>query len=116
MHDVDGSGRTEQGTPQLVLVASERRLRGFEMTPLLSGELLLLRYLGSHPNTWHSSYRLSVQVYNRQDATGRQLVWKYASTLRKKLAAWAPGLIEMYRGRGYNCRMPIEMLDEVEAP
>jgi DNA-binding response OmpR family regulator len=74
------------------------------MPPLLTGELKLLRYLGAHSPTWHSSYELSVRVYQREDAAGRQLVWKYASTLRKKLALGLPELIELCRRRGYRCR------------
>ena len=95
------------GSTDLVLDTGERRIRGIEMPPLLSGEFKLLMYLGSRPCTWHSSYSLQVQVYQRDDAAGRQLVWKYASTLRQKLAAELPDLIELCRRRGYSCRSPV---------
>jgi DNA-binding response OmpR family regulator len=97
------------GSGPLLLDADERRIRGFEMAPLLSGEMALLCYLGSHPETWHSSYQLCMQVYGRDDAGARQLVWKYASTLRKKLARAAPELIDVCRRRGYCCRLPIKL-------
>jgi DNA-binding winged helix-turn-helix (wHTH) protein len=103
------------GPLPLVLDGSERRIRGFDMLPLLRGELLLLRYLGGRPQTWHSSYSLAVRVYSREDATARQLVWKYASTLRKKLAVGAPGLIEVCRRRGYSCRVPVVTVEEQAA-
>jgi DNA-binding response OmpR family regulator len=74
------------------------------MPPLLTGELKLLRYLGAHSQTWHSSHELSLSVYQRDDAAARQLVWKYASMLRKKLAPSLPELIEHCRRRGYRCR------------
>lgn len=95
----------------LILDIGERRLQGVEMPPLLSGEFKLLSYLGSRPGIWHSSYELSVQVYQRDDAAGRQLVWKYASMLRKKLAGALPILIELCRRRGYCCREPIVAMD-----
>jgi DNA-binding response OmpR family regulator len=91
----------------LVLDESERCLLGVLMTPLLLGEFKLLSYLGERSPTWHSTYSLSVAVYQRTDATARQLVWKYASTLRKKLAATHPELIELCRRRGYRCRQHI---------
>jgi DNA-binding response OmpR family regulator len=74
------------------------------MAPLLIGEFRLLSYLGSRSPTWYSTYALSVGVYHRSDAAARQLVWKYASTLRKKLAPTHPELIEVCRRRGYRCR------------
>lgn len=88
----------------LILDASGRCIQGVAMPPLLTGEFKLLRYLGAHSHTWHSSYELSVRVYQREDAAGRQLVWKYASTLRKKLAPGLPELVELCRRRGYRCR------------
>jgi DNA-binding response OmpR family regulator len=91
----------------LVLDESERCIRGLVMTPLLGGEFKLLSYLGARSPTWHSSYELSVHVYHREDAAGRQLVWKYASTLRRKLVLAHPALIELCRRRGYRCRQHI---------
>jgi DNA-binding response OmpR family regulator len=99
----------------LVLDLRERRLRGVDMPQLLKGELLLLAFLGSRAFTWNPSQRLAALVYHREDRAGRQLVWKYASTLRKKLAPAAPGLIELCRLRGYRCRAQVAVLGlEVE--
>jgi DNA-binding response OmpR family regulator len=95
------------GSELLLLDVGERRFRGVEMPPLLGGEFKLLMFLGCHSSQWHSSYALSVQVYGRQDARARQLVWTYASTLRSKLAIGLPTLIETCRKRGYRCRHPI---------
>jgi DNA-binding response OmpR family regulator len=100
----------------LILDAHERRIRGFEMPPLLSGEFALLTYLGARPCIWQSSYRLSIQVYRRDDPGARQLVWKYASTLRQKLARAAPDLIEHCRRRGYCCRAPVRLVAEDSLP
>jgi hypothetical protein len=108
-----GALSTCSGWRFLLFDADERRIRGFDMAPLLSGEMALLCYLGRHPQTWHSSYQLCVHVYARDDAGARQLVWKYASTLRKKLARAAPELIEVCRRRGYSCRLPIESTHEI---
>jgi DNA-binding response OmpR family regulator len=102
----DGS----MSTP-LVLDVAERRILEFGMSPLLAGEVLLLRFLGSRPRSWHSAESLSVHVYDRKDRGGRQLVWKYSSTLRQKLAGFAPALIECCRRRGYSCRVPIAVRD-----
>lgn len=77
------------------------------MPALLTGEFKLLSYLGKRSPDWSSSYALSIGVYHRSDAAGRQLVWKYASTLRKKLNLCHPGLIELCRRRGYRCRQPV---------
>lgn len=93
----------------LVLDLRERRLLGVEMPQLLKGELLLLAFLASRAFTWNPSQRLAALVYHREDPAGRQLVWKYASTLRKKLAPAAPGLIELCRLRGYRCRAQVSV-------
>ena len=95
----------------LVLDASERRIRGIEMPPLLTGELKLLSYLGERACTWQSSYSLSSRVYGRDDGSARQLVWKYASTLRKKLAKELPTLIELCHRRGYSCRRTVTTVE-----
>jgi DNA-binding response OmpR family regulator len=89
---------------RLVLDESERCIQGLGMAPLLAGEFKLLSYLGKRWATWHSSYELSVRVYHREDAAGRQLVWKYASTLRRKLVKVDLDLIALCRRRGYRCR------------
>jgi len=69
--------------------------------------LALVRYLGSRPGTWHSSYKLALHVYQREDVCARQLVWKYMSTLRKKLAGAAPDLMAVCRRRGYSWHVPV---------
>lgn len=110
--------RTTSQLSTLVLDARQRALSGLEMVPLLRGEFALLAFLGIQPFTWHSSRRLSMSVYGRDDLAARQLVWKYASTLRKKLAPVAPGLIEVCRRRGYSCRAQISVvgLDPEQEP
>jgi DNA-binding response OmpR family regulator len=95
---------------RLVLDESERLILGVTMPPLLAGEFKLLSYLGARSPTWHSSYELSVRVYHREDAAGRQLVWKYASTLRKRLVMARLDLIELCRRRGYRCRQQLVTL------
>lgn len=87
----------------LTLDARSRGISGVEMTPLLSGEFALLAFLGTQPFTWYSSRGLCIQVYRRRDEAARQLVWKYTSTLRKKLASVAPTVISVCRLRGYSC-------------
>jgi DNA-binding response OmpR family regulator len=94
----------------LELDVSERIIRGVSMQPLLTGEFKLLAYLGDRPHTWHTSYQLSLRVYGREDAAGRQLVWKYASTLRRKLAASQPCVIELCRRRGYSCQARVRIV------
>jgi DNA-binding response OmpR family regulator len=94
----------------LELDVSERIIRGVSMQPLLTGEFKLLAYLGDRPCTWHTSYQLSLRVYGRDDAAGRQLVWKYASTLRRKLAASQPCVIELCRRRGYSCQARVRVV------
>ena len=79
------------------------------MRALLTGEYKLLVHLGKRPHRWHSTVRLSREVYQREDFAGRQLVWKYASTLRKKLESDLPELIQLCRRRGYACGMFIEL-------
>lgn len=85
------------------------------MPPLLTGELKLLTYLGRCPGTWHSSEELAWQVYARKDRAGRQLVWTYASLLRRKVARELPQLIALCRRRGYSCQQTVKVLD-VDAP
>jgi DNA-binding response OmpR family regulator len=80
------------------------------MPPLLTGELDLLVYLGQRPGTWHSTLTIARRVYARDDAAAKQLVWKYASMLRKKIAFELPGLIELCRRRGYSCRGAIRII------
>jgi DNA-binding response OmpR family regulator len=91
----------------LILDASERHIRGVDVPPLLKGEFKLLTYLGSRPCKWHTTRNLSLAVYERDDVAGKQLVWKYASTLRRKLSKELPTLIELCRKRGYSCRRAI---------
>jgi hypothetical protein len=90
--------------PELWLDFEQRRIRGWKMEPLLAGEFALLAYLGRRPGNWHPTVRLAANVYGRSDPGGRELVWKYASTLRRKLGTAAPDLIQVCRRRGYCCR------------
>jgi len=90
-------------TSPLVLDAEDRCIRGLDTPPLLAGEFALLAFLGSRAQKWHTTASLALHVYGREDASARQLVWKYASTLRKKLALAAPQLIQVCRRRGYSC-------------
>lgn len=99
---------------RLLLDANERRLIGADMEPMLSGELSLLIYLGSRTGTWHTTQRLALSVYHRQDLAGRAIVWKYMSMLRRKLRLARPQLIEVCRRRGYRCREPVEVVKGFE--
>lgn len=96
-------GTLEDDAPVVVLDLNSRCLRGISMAPLLTGELKLLRYLGSRPYVWQSSRQLALRVFEREDPVATQLVWKYVSTLRNKLALALPDLIETCRLRGYRC-------------
>lgn len=97
-------------TRYLLLDPRERRIVDVEMAPLLTGELKLLAYLGGCPGAWHSSDDLAWQVYARRDPGGRQLVWTYASTLRKKVAHELPQLIALCRRRGYSCQQAVKVI------
>lgn len=101
----------------LVLDSRERRIRDIEMPPLLTGELKLLMYLGGSPWTWHSTTELAWEVYARRDPGGRQLVWTYASLLRRKVANGLPHLLSLCRRRGYSCQQPVKVIhvDEPDA-
>jgi DNA-binding response OmpR family regulator len=94
----------------LVLDADARCIRGIEMDPLLSGEFLLLAFLGSRPRIWQTSRALAASVYKREDPGGVQLVWKYASTLRRRVRASLPELLEVCRRRGYRCGVPLHIV------
>jgi DNA-binding response OmpR family regulator len=96
--------------PVLLLDVSGRCLRGIVMSPLLTGELKLLQYLGSKPRVWHSARLLSKRVYLREDPGAIQLVWKYVSTLRSKVANAQLELLETCRRRGYRCSMSIRVI------
>src|SRR5262245_31939459 len=98
----------------LVLDANQRLLYGVDMLPLLTGELALLEFLGSRPRVWHSARALSVRVYRREDPAALQLVWKYVSTLRKKLRPSLPGLIAACRLRGYSCGAEIQLITDAD--
>jgi DNA-binding response OmpR family regulator len=100
---------------ELLLDANERCLRGVAMPPLLTGEFKLLAYLGSRPLVWHSTRVLSRRVYERDDPVATQLVWKYVSTLRTKLAAVLPDLLETCRRRGYRCRTEVRIVNQSAA-
>jgi DNA-binding response OmpR family regulator len=109
--------RLISGVPRrhLLLDPGERRILDVEMQPLATGELKLLIYLGSCPGTWHSSDELALRVYARKDPAGRQLVWTYASSLRRKVARELPTLITLCRRRGYSCLEPVRVV-AVDAP
>jgi DNA-binding response OmpR family regulator len=94
----------------LVLDADARCIRGIDMDPLLSGEFMLLAFLGTRACIWQTSRAISARVYQREDPGGLQLVWKYASTLRKKLSASLPGVLEVCRRRGYRCGVPLRVV------
>ena len=94
----------------IMLDARRREISGLETVRLLSGEFALLAFLGTRPFTWHSSRGLCVNVYRRSDEAARQLVWKYTSTLRKKLAKVAPRVIDVCRRRGYSCRAQVVLV------
>lgn len=85
----------------LRLDCSARVIMGLEMEALVAGELRLLQYLGSRPGRWFSTHCLASAVYERNDAAGRQLVWKYASTLRRKLMVAGESSLIACRRRGY---------------
>lgn len=97
-----------------VLRLSERRrsLDGCTLSPLSNGEFSLLAFLGERPKLWFSSFQLARQVYGRTDAAGRQLVWKYASTLKKKLATSGQTLLVVSRNRGYACSARVVVVGE----
>jgi DNA-binding response OmpR family regulator len=98
-----------------LLDSAERRIRDIDMQPLLTGEFKLLAYLGSCPWTWHSTEDVAWEVYGRKDPAGRQLVWTYASLLRRKLARELPQLIALCRRRGYSCQELVKVVDVEEA-
>jgi DNA-binding response OmpR family regulator len=104
------NSESEATQPFYVLNCAERRIEGISMQPLLGGEFKLLKFLGTHSGKWHSCHMISINVYDRDDPAAHQLVWKYVSTLRKKLAPTLPGLIELCRRRGYRCRVGITFL------
>jgi DNA-binding winged helix-turn-helix (wHTH) protein len=87
---------------RLTLDFDARVILGLKMAPLLSGEILLLKYLGARPGHWFSSIELARNVYQRTDASARQLVWKYASTLRRKLLFAGERSLRVCRKRGYS--------------
>jgi hypothetical protein len=91
----------------LVLDPVLRVFEGIDTQPLARGEVSMVLYLGSRVGVWHSSYKLAANVYQREDVCARQLVWKYMSTLRKKLGHNAVGLLSVCRRRGYCWHMPV---------
>ena len=83
------------------------RLAPHILDGLSNGERGLLEFLAQRPGRWFSSFELAQQVYRRNDAAGRQLVWKYASTLRRKLDGSGQP-IRACRTRGYSCSTRID--------
>ena len=100
----------------LELDTNSRSLVGVSMPPLLTGELKLLQYLGSKPGVWHSCRLLSLRVFERDDPSARQLVWKYVSTLRHKLASSQCQCLETCRRRGYRCAVRIQTVGDAVEP
>lgn len=91
----------------LLLDHGARKLSGVDMPALLAGEFALLAFLGAHPRAWYKARALAESVYQRTDTAGSNLVWKYVSTLRRKLDGVYPGLIEVCRRRGYRATRAI---------
>lgn len=103
-----GTTPTSQSTRRVLeLDANSRTLVGVSMPPLLTGEFKLLSHLGSKPDIWHSARLLSRRVFEREDPAAIQLIWKYVSTLRNKLASSQVSIIETCRRRGYRCPLDI---------
>jgi hypothetical protein len=103
-----GHGRAAvDSSAALILDSQLRTLRGYEMEPLVQGELVLLQFLGASALRWHSSYEIARQVYAREDAAARQLIWKYSSTARRKIRAAGLDVLQACRRRGYRCLCPI---------
>jgi hypothetical protein len=71
-----------------------------ESTPLCSGEASLLRYLWLRRHGWTPTAQICREVFGRTDEAAAKLVWKYVSTLRKKLCSHAD-LLAMDRLLGY---------------
>jgi DNA-binding response OmpR family regulator len=87
---------------ELTLDCDARVVVELSMPALASGELRLLRYLGARPGHWFSSFQLALSVFQRSDAAARQLIWKYASTLRRKLLQAGEHSLQVSRSRGYS--------------
>lgn len=106
----EASVTARNGHPIIQLDANSRVLVGVSMPPLLTGELKLLRHIGSRPGIWHSARLLSQRVLERDDPAAIQLIWKYVSTLRSKVACAPLPLIETCRRRGYCCTAEVRVV------
>lgn len=90
----------DPAAPQVV-VSLDGVVRGLGQDVLLAtGERLLLSYLVTMRDRWRSARAILRDVFQRQDAGGTALVWKYVSGLRKKLEP-AGSIIESSPKRGY---------------
>lgn len=61
-------------------------IRGNQLR-LTRGEAAIMRYLLRTPGRWRATAEISLEVFQRRDPAGLNLVWKYLSTLRSKLGA-----------------------------
>jgi DNA-binding response OmpR family regulator len=96
--------RTTPPSRLLMMNAANRSVYvdGTEVT-LTTGEWLLLRHLREFPERWQSVRQILRAAFGRDDPTGTELVWKYVSRLRRKLAL-IPGAVESMPKRGYRLR------------
>lgn len=68
--------------------------------PLSSGELTLLQFLVDPPTRWRTVEEIGKRAFGRSDCAARQLVWKYASKLRRRLPLGS-AVFESSRRFGY---------------
>jgi len=71
---------------------------------LSTGELEILRYLTRRQGQWVTTQAISRDVFRRSDPAALNLVWKYLSWLRRKLAKHGCSL-ESARTKGYRLRV-----------
>lgn len=80
-----------------------------EVRHLSSGEWRIFGYLERAHGRWRSAYQVSREALSRYDPTGVPLVWKYVSTLKKKLS-FVPGVVESAPRRGYRLRPGLKVV------
>jgi DNA-binding response OmpR family regulator len=89
-----------RSSPQLV-VGVDGAVHGLGREVMLAtGECRLLSYLVAMRGRWRPARTILREVFERDDASGTALVWKYISGLRKKLQP-AGAVIESSPKRGY---------------
>ncbi|MDF3064985.1 MAG: hypothetical protein K0R38_586 [Polyangiaceae bacterium] len=87
--------------PPELFVSLDGTVHGLDQEVILAtGECLLISYLVAMRGSWRSARAILRDVFQRQDAGGTALVWKYVSGLRKKLRS-AGAVIESSPKRGY---------------